>query len=340
MQLQQLVLEDFRRFHQQKYDFSPKTVLIGANGSGKSTVIEAIRLLSVGKSFRTSRLDELVSFEKPYLRLSAALSDPSTAIQYFYGLPFREESTKERQLKVNDSPVNYLDWLGRFPSVLFVPTDLDIVQGAPGERRRYLDGILWQVNKEFRIWQIELHRVLKERSALLFLLKIGRSQDIELSPWNELLERLTQNIRNARIQLIEYLNKEVKRITDKETFNLAYVVAHQEIEAVRNQEIKLAQNLYGPHRDEIDFIFKGRMARQYASRGQARTFLVVCKLAEVTYLKERLDVSPIILLDDILSELDTTNAQLLLKNLPNDSQQIVTSITEQALFQEWKELRL
>lgn len=336
-----LRLQNFRVFTDQTFSLENRTVIKGANGSGKSSVIEALRLLSVGKSFRTSRLDEVVRFEEPYLRIEADTS-PNQKLDFFYGQAFAEQPTKERQLTVNGKLTSLLDWLGTMPSVLFVPGDVEIVMGMPQVRRRYIDSILWQVDPEFRRTQLELGRILKERSTVLFLLKVNRAGRDELRPWNELLVAATEAIRRRR-QL--YVNETATALEKEKNgrnpkFSISYTVASEIIEAVEQQEIKLCQNLYGPHRDEIEIIFQGRSARRYASRGQARAAVALLKAIEVSYLSQKLSGEPLVLLDDLLSELDQENAAFLFERLSQRANVIATSLTTNPLFKGWLEITL
>ena len=345
MPLARIERDNFRSFTNQKLDLAPKTVVTGGNGSGKTTLIEAIRLLSVGKSFRTSRLDEAITFEEPYFRLRAELTKGSRAktIELFYGQAFAEQATKDRILTVNSKAISTLDFVGTLPSVLFIPSDVEIVSGLPGLRRRYLDGILWQVSAEFRQDYLDMGRVLKERSAILLMIKINRAARAELEPWNELLLAITERIRLKRQSYITFINNWLEKETaDQKELDLtvSYVVGAAALEPVERQEIQLAQNLFGPHRDELDIVWQARSARRYASRGQARTAVILLKTGEAVYLATELKQPPLILLDDMFSELDETHRELLLAKLPSDGQIIATTIRPQPLLKDYEALKL
>lgn len=337
-------LQNFRSFTNFTADLHPKTVVIGANGSGKSTLVEAIRLLSVGKSFRSSRLDEAIRFDEPFFRITTKVTgERAGSVELFYGQAFAEQLVKDRVLSVDGQQQAAMEFVGTLPSVLFVPSDVDIVMGSPQGRRRYIDGILWQQDPEFREQYVRMGKILKERAASLFLVKINRAGLDELQPWNELLQAVTVFIRGRRQAYItiltEQLAKENRRISGF-TPTVRYQIAAEELAPVQSQEIKTAQNLYGPHRDEIEIELNGRSARRYASRGQARTVVLLLKIIEAGYLAEKLVVEPVILLDDILSELDEKNSQFLIEHLPSASQIIATSIQPQTLFNGWKEVLL
>lgn len=345
MQLHRLGLEQYRNFPSNRFDFKERTAVIGLNGAGKSNLIEALRLLSVGKSFKTSRLDEAVRFGEQYFRLKAEVKQAEyELIEFFYGLPFPSSPIKERQLILDKKAINWTDFWGRFPSVLFIPNDIEIVIGAPQLRRRYLDSILWQVDAEFRHDHLELSRVLKERSSLLFLIKVNRSAPDELSPWNELLTNLSERIRHKRQGLVEFFQEKMRldmpKFTDRWQSNIDYKINPVKPDEVYKEEVRLAQNLVGPQRDELEIFFNDASARKFASRGQARAIVVLLKAAEAAFLKERSRTSPLVLLDDMFSELDQPTAETLFLLFGNDYQVVASSIEPSPLISDWHQIRL
>jgi DNA replication and repair protein RecF len=341
MRLKKLLLENYRLFIKEAFEFNQHSVLVGGNGTGKSSVIEAIRLLSVGKSFRTSRYDECISLTEAYFRLSAVVNDgEDKPLELFYGLPLPEYPEKEKHLTLGGKEVGYLEFLGQFPSVVFTPEDIEIVLGSPQDRRRYLDAVLWQVDKEFRHRQLRLAKALKERSTILFLIKIHRADPEELKPWNEILQELTVEIRTRRVKYLDFLNSYLKKRQDRLIITTKYLEGESDLEKVVPEEIRLAQNLFGPHRDDFEITINGRSGRRFASRGQARTAAVLLKMAEADYLKAKALSAPLILLDDLFSELDETNSQYLLDKIDGDFQVIATSTHDNPQLKDWHQQRL
>lgn len=343
MTLVSLKLENVRSFERKTLNLTQRSVIIGANGTGKSTIVEAIRILSVGKSFRTSRFDEIIHFEAPYLRLIGEQEGgrvTAKKVEFFYGVPFAEGG-KERVLTVNGKTSDWLSYVGSWPSVLFVPSDIDLVIGPPQLRRRYLDSILWQIDPQFRADFLDFSRVLRERSALLFLLKIKRAGLDELQPWNELIERLTASIRAKRQAYVNYLKAGItdKRVGDQ-VITVEYQVNKADLATIQDQEITSSQNLYGAHRDELEIYLGQRSARKYASRGQTRTIVVLLKAIESQFLAEKSGQAPLLLLDDVFSELDEENSRYLFDSFQPDYQVILTAINSHPLVKGWQEVRL
>lgn len=338
--LERLTLKDFRSYEKREVLFTPATVITGKNGSGKSTAIEAVRLLSVGKSFRTSRLDESIRFSAPFFQLFSTWDDAQ--IEMFYGVQFHDNPIKERRLQVKNTTVEYLDYIGRFPTVVFIPEHLEIILGSPSIRRAYFDGVLWQIDGEFRRAHLELNRVLRERSALLFLIKKNRAKVDELEPWTALLKEKTAVVRSGRERFAAFINERSNAAELKNgelPFEISVHRAYQETDDLIFQEIEVSQNLLGAHRDEISISFRDRQARKYASRGQARTIIATIKVIEAAFLSEN-GRSPVVLLDDIFSELDATNREFVLRVFRQQFQVIATSLEITPELNNWQVIEL
>lgn len=341
----ELRLEHFRSFTDSLFTFESKTALIGNNGAGKSNLIEALRLLSVGKSFKTSRLDDAIMFEQPYFRLTEKFTGSDLReVSFFYGVPYPAMPNRERALKVNGQDSGWSDYWGKQPSVLFIPDDIEIVIGAPQIRRRYLDSILWQTSAAFRQEHQELTRVLRERSALLFMVKVNRASQQELYPWNELLIKLTTKIRAHRRQFAEFLAQDLQRAPTVFTSGAAVTAIYQEgdidPDKVSREEIRLSQNLIGPHRDELEIRFNDQVARRFTSRGQARAIVVMLKLAEARFLEIGTRTAPLVLLDDMFSELDLPTAEALFSQFNPGYPVVATSIAANPLVTKWHAISL
>lgn len=344
MLLSHLSLNTFRNFSKQAFDFQSRVCVVGHNGVGKSNLIEAIRLLSVGKSFKTNRLDEVIQFSQPYFRLVGRFeNDTSRTAELFYGTQF-EGSPKERRLSVDNSPANSLDYFGQFTSVLFLPSDVELVLGSPQVRRRYLDGIFWQISREFRQDYLRLSKVLRERAAVLNLIRYNRASPDELQPWTQLLRQLTEKFQMQRASYCTYLNTSLEANSSLLERDIHLQAQYQpnttEAAAAYAAEVKLGQNLVGPHRDELELLFNDRSARQFASRGQARLLVVLLKLSERNYLSQESGTMPMILFDDLASELDGQNYHRLLELFADSKQVITTSVASDESLRQWQQIQL
>ncbi len=346
MALVSLTLERFRNFHQSKFNLDHRAVVIGSNGAGKSNLIEAIRLLSVGKSFKTSRTDDLVEFNQRTFRVEALLEQngQERKISFFYGSQFDDSPDKDRYLTIDDQQVGWSEYWGVFPTVLFVPEDVRIITDGPATRRRYIDSILWQTNRAFRQEHLELGRVLKERSTLLFLIKINRAGLGELQPWNELLSKLAKEIRLKRQACIDFLSQKLEEKTAGTDlvgrYRFHYQVNQYQVGQRQEEEIRLAQNLVGPQRDELEIYFNNKPARHFSSRGQARSIIGLLKVAEAEFIFETTETTPQILLDDLFSELDGPTAKQVLGLFDQKFPIIATSIESNPLVKDWQMIKL
>jgi len=339
--VESLTIERCRNFDSREFRLFPRTIITGANGVGKSTILEAIRVLSVGKSFRTGRLDELIRFDERHFRLEA-LINRQQKVEFFYGSQFELSEGRDRQLTYQGNSIAWTDFLGAFPTVLFTPNDMEIVLGSPDVRRRYLDSVLWQVDPNYRQSQLEFAKGLREKAALLFMVKINRASPDELTPWNALMTGLTEVIRAARLRYIAYLNDSLaSRLKGQDAkITIKYQADPRPAEEMINQEIKTAQNLYGAHRDEMMIEFDAFSARRYASRGQSRLVVAYLKAAEADYLRERTQNPVTVLLDDAMSELDNRNTRKLLELFQPDHQLILTSAATLDLPKDWETIKL
>lgn len=246
----------------------------------------------------------------------------------------------ERRLQHNGKATPLIDFLGVLPTVSFIPKDVDIVTDEPALRRQYVDGILWQAHKSFRRDYLEYHRVLRERARLLFFLKHNRADIAELQPWNQLLSDYAGKIRRKRVEFAEFAQKSIstfqKDIPGKIIVTVDWEIGEETLEQLQAQEIRTGHNLFGPHRDELKITCNDQLARRFASRGQARSIIALFKAVEAKYLEKHSDNPPIILLDDLVSELDTENCAWLF-SLYGDSYQILaTSVAKEPIFDGWQ----
>ena len=324
-------------------DFNNTTILIGLNATGKTSVLEAISLVSAGRSFRTDDKRSLVNFDTDYGRI--VVDDLEIFIQKSPRLMIQ---AKERGVKKKLS-----QFIGTLKSVVFSPETIDIITGAPAERRRFLDIMISQNDKEYLRALSEYTRVRRQRNGLLEMIKTRRALETELEFWDVELEKQGKIITKKRIEVIDFLNlllpglyqqisgqkKACLALTyfNKSGDNLAEKLAEN-----RAKEIAYGATIYGPHRDDLEFRLNNADMQQFASRGELRSAILALKIGEVRFLeKEAADKSslnqksnsPVLLLDDIFSEFDAERREHL-NNLILQYQSVITTTDKEHLTKE------
>jgi len=345
MRLISLELNNWRNFSSKKFLFKEAVVVEGENGTGKTNLLESIRFISVGKSFRATRMEEIISFQKNFCRLVLGAKDDGgedLIAEVFYGQPVEGATFKERRLLVNGAKKSWLSFLGRLPTVIFLPTDTELILGSPVCRRRFLDGTLWQVSKEYYRACLEMIQILRERSAVLWRIKKQQADIGQLKPWSELLLDKSRVIQKHRADYLAYLNNQLNVSAENFSTRLKSEIIYQpnqeKVEEVNDKEIMFGQNIIGAHRDDFQILLNNRSARRFSSRGQARTLAMLLRIGEGAFLDQKLKEAPITLLDDILSELDQPTISTLLKLLRG--QVIATATHSTPLLSDWQRILL
>ena len=338
MLLKSLILQNFRNYTKKEFSFDKTTIIIGPNAYGKSNLIEAISLLSTGKSIRSDKNIQLIQFGKKVCRVQGLLNEAdgtkgTDETNIDLEVVFVETPTHFLQKKylVNGVSKRRIDFATNFPSVLFTPEDLDIVAGQPGVRRKFLDEVLEQIDQEYALSHSSYIKALRHRNALLELVQeTGNRDEEQFLYWDNLLIKNGQNITKKRGEFIDYINNRNKQLFD---FILEYdhsIISADRLLKYRSGEIGSGLTLVGPHRDELLIKAKNKMSekneevRFFGSRGQQRLVSLELKSAQIAIIKERLNTQPILLLDDVFSELDSGNINLVL-DLMNKYQTIATT---------------
>lgn len=336
MKLQQLSLNNFRNYQNFEVSFAANLVLIlGANASGKTNLMESIYFLSRLRSFRAP--DEfLINHTQDYFAIlgQVASLQLETVVQ--------KSGLVKRSFKINGQKTKRSLWRS-FATVLFVPNDLNLFILGPLFRRKFLDEILTQQDSVYALNLASLEHVLKQRSALLQLLSHGEGDKTELEFWNQELAQASLPIWAKRRQLMGFLNQRFSAVNQELTefghdYQIEYITTDKfggapeflaELNRLEPAEIRSVKNLLGPHRD--DFLIKknGELNIYNSSRGELRAQILALKLLQAEYLTDG-DNRPIILLDDVFSELDELRRQKLLETLKGH-QIFITSTEEHHL---------
>jgi DNA replication and repair protein RecF len=333
MALTTLQLIDFRSYRNRELTLNPAvTVVVGPNASGKTNLLESLFVLSTTRSFRASDSD-LIRFGANLFRIIARDNDVEYSLGYL-----NDGSHSEKKLARNGIKRTISNHIGALPSVLFEPTDLNLLAGPPEQRRKYLDFILCQTDATYMKQLSRYRRVLKQRNNLLSNFDIGGVQE-QVFTWDVQLTEAAADIVERRKELLTHINEIVPsqygRIAGRdEEFILTYQAsvdadnyAEQFLDLLtRNLTRDLAAGFttIGPHREDFKVKFKNNDLMSVASRGEVRTAVLAMKLAEIRYSEDKVQRKPLLLLDDVFSELDRERRIQLLGEL-KDYQTVITT---------------
>lgn len=326
MLIKNLILQNFRNYGQAEFNFSQNNIIIGKNTIGKTNILEAIYFLSGAKSFRAENEIDVIKTDANFSRISGNIEDQKETTKLLIILTKNNHFTKK--YLINNVPKRQNDFVAKILTVLFTPADIEIITDSPSLRRKYFNNILSQVDKNYRLALAIYEKALKTRNRLLCNIKEKRSlpgQD-EFSYWDNLLIVNGAIITKKREELISYINSFPKFIFD---FSIEYdksTISEARLQKYFEIEKKIGMTLVGPQRDDFIFNFpkRGQKIKEFGSRGQQRLTVLEMKLTEIEFLKEKTGQNPLLLLDDIFSELDNQNIKKIL-DLVNSCQTITTT---------------
>ena len=359
MHLARLNLVNFRAFRRLEVDVpAGPTLVIGANAQGKTTILEAVYLLAIAKSFRAENEREVVNWEasstleqaavdglvqrdegrsriivgyQPYLRARVGASD---------GAPVH---SVRKEVRVDGVRRTAAELVGLLNVVLFSAEDIRLVQGSPSVRRRYLDILISQSSPVYLRALQRYQKVLHQRNQLLKLIRDGRARGRELTFWDDQLVESGSLIVQQRAQTMAVLAQTAKVTLQEltggaEELRLEYLPSIALVDGVeacaaaflkgletsREREVRLGSTALGPHRDDFQMLVNGADMGVYSSRGQARTLALTLRLSEARYLSAYKG-EPLVLLDDILSELDARRREQVLERVLVYGQSVITA---------------
>ena len=332
MILRQITTQNFRNLADAETAFHDQAnVLVGRNGQGKTNLLEAIYFLATTKSFRTSRVASLFRFESPSLFVSGSVEREAIERTMSVGL---EAETKRRVLTINAEKVPLATYLNALTVFAYSSSRLDILRGAPEERRRFLDRGIASINPGYLEQLTRYGRALKQRNALLHEVAAHRASASMLDPWDQEFAAAAAPVWNARGTYVRQLTETFREIVALHRYHvsnveLAYRPATGEVP--RAAEIRARMSLRGPQRDALDFEVDGRPVAEVLSGGEQKMIVLFLKFAKIELFRRRTDESPLFLLDDIDAELDLDILQELLQKLPPKTQVFATSAKERFL---------
>jgi DNA replication and repair protein RecF len=365
VRLQQLHLTGFRNYRRLALNLpSGNAIFCGENGQGKSNLLEAVYLLATSRSFRTRADRELLNWSQTeagaptgaFARVAALVERAGNGVRLDIVIaaaaePERKDAVNglatRKQIMVNGVKRQPAELVGQLMVTLFTPADIDLVLGPPDLRRRYLDLTLSQTDRAYFRALATYQRVLAQRNSLLRSLREGHGRVEQLNFWNDELLRSGVYVLDQRASAVARLSallapNYVALSGDAAAVGLRYLSSVPEpmpgshsqttaeryaatLQATRSREVAAGMSLVGPHRDDLAFMLDGRPLAAAGSRGQIRLATVALKLAEVALMRELTGETPVLLLDDVLSELDRRRRALLVAALASDQQVLITA---------------
>lgn len=338
MHLRKLVLEGFRSYSSLSLEIDPdrRTLFWGENGAGKTNIIEALSYLSLGRSCLRLSPETAVRWNEMFFRLVAeAVSDSGETVTLEY--VFQTIPRRQHACFVNEKKVPVTSFIGALPTVVFLPEHLDLFTGSPQGRRQFVDGLLAQLFPGFPADRLEYDRILKQRNAALKMVHAGSSSREDLTLWNETLARTGMPIIARRREVLDMLGSSLpdaaehfgeswsevsiryqSKVGDDEA---AFLRALKDAES---RDIATETTSVGPHRDDWSVIVDDRPLQDFASRGQQRAALLSMLVAAAGLFTQYRNERPVILLDDVYSELDQSHQDALTSVLSN-AQILMTS---------------
>jgi recF protein len=329
-----LVLENYRNHTDTRIVFSDSfNIFFGDNGQGKTNILEAIYLCASGRSHRTIKDSELIQFGCDKFSINALVSgsglDKEIDICYY--------ENQKKQIRINEIPIKKIGALmGNLYAVLFSPEDLFIVKQGPMERRRFVDITLSQIKPSYFYDLQQMAKILKQRNTLLKGINNNPKLMDTMDIWNDKLSEVAASIIVARRTFSQKLSglaeNQHKFLTDKREiiifdYNCSFQISEQDgkkhiqklylkqLEKSLSRDIVLGYTTFGPHRDDYDIMINNKSLKTFGSQGQQRSAVLSLKIAEIELVKIETDQYPVLLLDDVMSELDNSRQKYLMDSI-------------------------
>ena len=335
MRVDRLWLTDFRNYTTVELAPAPGlTVIVGANGEGKTNLLEAIGYLATLSSFRSAPADALLrdGCDQAVVRAEGERDGRPVLLEAALRANGRD------RVQVNRQPLKRArDLLGALRVTVFAPDDLVVVKGGPAERRRLVDELLVSLHPKWDAVQRDVERVLRQRNALLRQAggRLSPEVEVTLDVWDAKLAELGDQLVAAREDAVHALEPEAGKAYDEVAHTAADVAAGYRrswdgdlaaaIAASRAADVRRGATLVGPHRDDVTLTIGGLPARTHASQGEQRSLALALKLAAHRLVTDAVGEAPILLLDDVFSELDPERSDALLRHLPPGQSLLTTA---------------
>lgn len=335
MKIQNLNIKNFRNYKKYSLSFSEDiNIFIGSNAVGKTNLIEAIYFLSLSKSFKTNTNSQVINFDEEFSIIEGIVYTSNRVRNITVAI-----NNEIKKCKIDNVTISKLsEFIGILNVVLFIPDDLLFVKGSPKNRRDFLNTELSKISPIYVYYINKYNKLLKEKNSYL---KSNKTIDfILLDVLDEQISKIEVEIITKRINFILKLNNKVKKIysnfvVDSEIIDLKYSCfckknisfknIYSEHLKNRNKDIKYKQSIIGIHKDDIEIFLNNNLASNYSSQGQQRSIILSIKIALLEVIFEEVGEYPILLLDDVLSELDDYRKSMLLNLINKNVQTFITT---------------
>lgn len=328
MIVESLKLQNYRNYEYLNMNFDEKiNIIYGDNAQGKTNILESMYVCATSKSHRGSKDREIIRFDndESHIKVNVKKNDMN------YRIDMHLKKNKPKGIAVNGIPIKRaVELFGILNIVFFSPEDLNIIKNGPSERRKFIDMELSQLDKIYLDCLINYNKVVNQRNSLLKEYAFSGREDIisSLDIWDMQLVKYGNDVIKSREKFVKEINDLVKSIHtklsgDRELLEIIYepCVKEQDFESelvrVRDRDLKFKCTNIGPHKDDMCFLINGMDVRKYGSQGQQRTAALSLKLAEIELVKQIIHDTPVLFLDDVLSELDSRRQNFLLDSIGN-----------------------
>lgn len=326
MIIQSLKLDHFRNYEELSLDFDAGTnIFYGDNAQGKTNILEAIYVSATTKSHKTAKDREMIQFESDESHIRSLIEKKQNLFQ----IDMHLKKNRSKGIAINKVPIRKASELfGILNIVFFSPEDLNMIKNGPSERRRFMDLELCQLDKIYLDHLTKYNRILNQRNHLLKDINVSPNLEDTLSVWDTQLLSYGKKIINCRSQYVDSISPIVSEIHlqisgGREQLQMNYEpniseeCFETELKKARNRDKKTGQTTVGPHRDDLSFFVHGVDLRKFGSQGQQRTLALSLKLSEIELIRKLTKDTPVLLLDDVLSELDSSRQTYLLHHIQN-----------------------
>jgi DNA replication and repair protein RecF len=329
MILKQIQLQNFRSYQNREFKFTSGINLVaGLNTVGKTNLLEAIFLLASRKSFRARFEEEMISYQKEIARIKGRLGIDGQEMVLEVILTRGELNgtrVAKKKYLVNGVSKRMMDFLENFGVVYFGPQDLEIIVDSPSIRRDWLDLVLEQADRDYRRASLSYKKGLRQRNRLLEQIRDEGKPRSTLFFWDKLLVENGGVMTQKRQEFLDFINQQPERFGKMGIYYDKSIISPQRLEKYAEEEIVAGATLVGPHRDDFEAMIDGKSLHAYGSRGEQRTAVFSLKLAELEFMAQKIGKRPVLLLDDIFSELDHQRREHLLEVIPKQQTIITTS---------------